>query len=192
MELDTQIEAILFWKGESLSIAELARMLKVSSGDIKHGLATFQEKLANRGLALVRTDNEVALVTAPASSLVIERLQKEELSKDLGKAAAETLSIILYRAPVSRRDIEYIRGVNSTSILRTLLIRGLIERDQEKTDERIFIYQPTISLLSLLGVRNREELPEYELIKKELDHIKEDKENLADTEDEKEIQPIEP
>lgn len=171
MEMDNQIEAILFWKGEALSIAELARMLKVPSGEIKKGLAELQVKLSNRGLTIVRTDNEVALVTAPSAAPLLEQLQKEELSKDIGRAGLETLSIILYRSPISRRDIEYIRGVNSTSILRTLLIRGLIEREHGTADERVFNYSPTIALLSMLGIGNREKLPEFEIIKNEMDQF---------------------
>ncbi len=168
MELDVKIEAILFWKGESVSIAELARLLHVPSGEIKRALKTLGERLQSRGISLVRTDNENALATSKEASPLIAELQKEELSKDLGKAALETLSIILYHSPVSRRKIDYIRGVNSTSIVRSLLIRGLVERVQDEGDIRGFQYRPTIALLSLLGVKTPEELPEYEAVKKEI------------------------
>lgn len=167
--LEKAIEAILFWKGEPLTIAELMRALRVPSGEVTQALRTLKEKLAGRGVTLVRTDNEVSLATASPVSELIARLQKEELSHELGKAALETLSIILYRAPVTRRDIEYIRGVNSTAILRSLLIRGLIERTQSERDERLFLYQPSIALLAHLGIHSREELPEYAPVRAELD-----------------------
>lgn len=169
LELDAKIEAILFWKGEPISIAELSRLLHVSSSEVKQGLKVLEEKLYGRGVALIRTDNELALVTTAEASGLIEALRKEELSQDLSRAALETLAIILYRAPVSRRDIEYIRGVNTTSMLRTLLIRGLIERTAHKEDDRIFLYQPTIDLLAHLGIKNREGLPEFDAVKKELE-----------------------
>ena len=182
MELDAKIEAILFWKGESVSIAELARFLKVPTGEIKQGLRTLEEKLSGRGIALIRTDNELALATAPEVSSLIAEFQKEELSRELSKAALETLAIILYRSPLSRREIEYIRGVNSVSMLRTLLMRGLIERGVNTNDERVFLYKPTIELLAELGIRGSEELPEFEEIKKELDSFKETE---KETEEEK-------
>lgn len=168
IELEKQIEAILFWKGEPLTLAELSRSLGVSSVEIKQALRLLEEKLAGRGIALIRTDNEVALATAPEASALLKRLRQEELSADLGKASLETLAIVLYRAPVSRREIEYIRGVNSTSILRSLLIRGLIERVFAEREERAFHYQPTIALQALLGIHERSELPEFAAVQSEL------------------------
>jgi segregation and condensation protein B len=72
--------------------------------------------------------------------------------KDLGKAGLETLSIILYQGPISRAEIDYIRGVNSNFILRNLLIRGLIERVENPHDQRSFLYKPTLELISYLGL----------------------------------------
>lgn len=168
MELEKQIEAILFWKGEPLTIAELARMLSVRSAKVESALAELEKALIGRGVRLMRKDDSVTLAAAPEASELIARLHREELDTELGKAALETLSIILYRAPVSRRDIEYIRGVNSTFILRNLLIRGLIERTTSERDERVFLYRPSFELLSLLGVARVEGLPEYVAVREEL------------------------
>ena len=168
MEIDRQIEAILFWKGEPMTLTELCRALNAPSGDIKKALQTVTEKLRGRGIALIQTEDAYALATAPETHETIEQLRKEELSRDLGKAALETLSIVLYKDAVSRRDIDYIRGVNSTAILRSLLIRGLIERKQSESGERMFLYRPTVELLSLLGVSGAEELPEYAAVRDEL------------------------
>lgn len=181
--LEKVIEAILFWKGEPLTIAELSRTLHLPSGEVKQALRALEDKLAGRGVTLVRTDNEVSLATASEASELIARLQEEELSHELGKAALETLSIVLYRAPVTRRDIEYIRGVNSTAILRSLLIRGLIARTQSERDERQFLYQPTIALLAHLGIRSREELPEYAPVRAELDTAMTEPNTAASSED---------
>lgn len=167
ISIGNQIEAILFWRGEPMTLPELCRALKLPSGDVKKGLQSLKEKLRERGLALIETEDEYALATAPDMHELIERLRTEELAKDLGKAALETLSIVLYKEKVSRRDIEYIRGVNSTAILRGLLIRGLIERRQNEDDERVFLYRPTIDLLSLLGIASAEELPEFQNIRAE-------------------------
>jgi segregation and condensation protein B len=168
MPLDAQIEAVLFWKGEPLSIKKLAEILKKSEDEILAGLAELEQKLAGRGLALMRKESEVMLATHKDASELITRLTKEELIRDLGKAGLETLSIILYRGPVARRDIDYIRGVNSNFILRNLLVRGLVERVQSPNDQRSFLYKPTFELLSHLGVRTLEDLPEYQDVQREI------------------------
>ncbi len=86
-------------------------------------------------------------------------------------SALETLSIIIYRGPITKKEIDYIRGVNSGFILRNLLIRGLIEKDESK-EGRGVQYKPTLDLLSLLGISNLSELPEYDAVKKEIEDFK--------------------
>jgi len=167
--LDTLVEAILFWRGEPMTLPELCRALKQPSGDVKRALQTLTEKLSGRGIALIQAGDDIALATAPETHALIERLRREELSRDLGKAALQTLSIVLYKGEVRRRDIDYIRGVDSAAILRSLLIRGLIERTQSAADERMFLYRPTVELLSLLGVKSTDELPEYAAVRAELE-----------------------
>ena len=168
MELDKQIEAVLFWKGEPQSIKKLAASLGKKEEEIKAGLETLKEKIKDRGVALVFKDDEVMLGTAAGLSHIIERLTKEELVRDLGKAGLETISIIAYKGPVSRAEIDYIRGVQSTFILRNLQIRGLVERIPNEKDRRSFLYRPTFDLLAFLGVARIEDLPEYEKVKAEL------------------------
>lgn len=173
MTLDAKIESILFWKGEPISLDELAKDLGKSVEEIKAAVTDLETKLQGRGLQLIRNGDEIMLGTRSEMGSLIEKLIKDELTKDLGKAGLETLSIILYRGPVTRRDIEYIRGVNSQFILRNLLIRGLIDRIQNPDDQRSFIYKPTFELLSYLGVSSVQELPEYEAVRKELNEHKE-------------------
>jgi len=113
---------------------------------------------------LITDGKSISLGTHPALSSLIETLQKEELSRDLGRAGLETLGIILYKGPTSRREIDYIRGVNSVYILRALLIRGLIERADPSTTlgaGRSYSYKVTLKLLEYLGVSRHEDLPEY-------------------------------
>jgi len=161
MNLDSQIEALLFWKGEPISKRELTRVFGVNMVAVNDALKDLSAKLEGRGVSLIEKENAVALVTAPTFSGLIEKCHKDELGKDIGKAAQETLAIIVYRGGASRREIEYIRGVNSSSILRTLLIRGLIERITDPKDERIYIYNPTMELQALLGVKSIEDLPQW-------------------------------
>lgn len=170
-ELDVMIEAVLFWKGEPVALPELCRLFKTSSSEIKKALQGLRERLQGRGIVLIETGEEVALVTAPSAHELISKLRKEELSRDLGKAALETLSVILYRGRVSRREIEYVRGVNSTAILRSLLIRGLVERTQSEIDERQFLYRGTVELFSLLGITKQDDLPEFAKVQAELNEV---------------------
>ncbi len=162
MTLDARIEAILFWKAEPIKISKLATLLDKQEGDIRDALDDLKEKLEERGVALIEWEDEVALSTAPGVSELIESMTKEELMKDLGKAGLETLSIVLYKGPISRADIDYVRGVNSAFILRNLSVRGLISKEENK-------YKPTMELISHLGMKNIEELPDKESILAELD-----------------------
>ena len=168
LTLEAQIEAILFWKAEPLTILELARTLAQSEEEINRALATLSTQLHDRGLALVRTGDEVMLGTAKEAGELIERLTKEELSREIGKAGLETLTVILYRGSVSRAEIDYIRGVNSSFILRNLLVRGLVDKIPNPADARSFLYRPTFELLSWLGVKELSELPDYQRVMTEL------------------------
>ena len=160
--LSQQIESILFYKNEPISIKELSTLLKTKPDEIKQALTELQALYGDRGIVLV-TDGELySFGTHPEQSALIEEMQKEELSRELGRAGLETLSVVLYRGPISRREIDQIRGVNSGFILRALLIRGLIERVESVAGERSFTYKPTLKLLQYLGVTRREELPEFE------------------------------
>ncbi len=167
--LDNAILAILFYQAEPLSLARLAHLLKRPQEDIVKALETLEEQLSTSGLRLVRMENEVVLATAPEASSLIDAITKEELSRELSKASLETLSIVLYKGPLARAEIDHIRGVNSTFILRNLLIRGLVEKVDNPNDQRSFLYKPTFALLEYMGVTKVEELPAYEETMRTLD-----------------------
>jgi segregation and condensation protein B len=172
LNLVQKLEALLFWKAEPVKIKKLATLLNVDAAAIIAGLNELEQSLKGRGLSLVRDDEEVMLGTAKELSPLIEQLTKDELSRDLGKAGVETLSIVLYQGPISRADIDYIRGVNSQFILRNLLIRGLVERVDNPADARSFLYKPTLALLSHLGVTKIADLPEYEQVRADIETFK--------------------
>ena len=167
-----KIEAVLFWKAEPVSFKKLAGLLNTDVNKVKDALQELENTLKGRGLTLVRTDEEVMLGTAKELSPLIEQLTKEELTRDLGKAGLETLSIVLYQGPISRANIDYIRGVNSQFILRNLLIRGLVERVENPKDARSYLYKTTLDLLSHLGISKIEELPEYEQVRRDIEDFK--------------------
>lgn len=172
LSLESQIEALLFWKAEPLSIKKIGEILQKPSEEIKKSVESLREQLKGRGISLVEWEDEITLGSAKEMSSLIETLTKEELMKDLGKAGLETLSIILYQGPLGRAEIDYIRGVNSQFILRNLLVRGLIEKVSNPKDQRSFLYKPTLELLSHLGVSKINDLPEYEKVRSDIENFK--------------------
>lgn len=167
--LDAKIESVLFFKSEPVQIKALVKILGVKENEIQDALQILEEKLEGRGVQLLKKEDEVELRTASEMSEFIEQIRKEELTKDIGKAGSETLSIILYKGACTRSEIDYIRGVNSTFILRNLLIRGLIEKIPNPKDQRSFLYKPTIELMSFIGINKIENLPDFDAVKKELE-----------------------
>ncbi len=178
MNLESHIEAVLFYKTEPMKKSALADFFNVTESDIQSALTTLSESLQSRGVRLTQTDTHAQLVTAPEVASIIESIRKDELKGDIGKAGAETLAIILYRGPLSRIEIDRIRGVNSTFIIRNLLIRGLVERRQHPTDSRSFIYAITPTLLNHLGLERREDLPEFAQIMNALDTFETEQEAI--------------
>jgi segregation and condensation protein B len=169
MNLEQKIEAILFFKGEPVSRKKLTDILKSNQTEINEAIEKLKESLKNRGIALIEKDDELTLGTAPELSDLIENLQKEELNRDLSKASLETLSIVLYKNGVTRAEIDYIRGVNSSFTLRALSVRGLVEKTLDEKDNRRYLYKPSFELLSYMGVKSIEELPDYGEVKNSLD-----------------------
>ena len=95
------------------------------------------------------------------SAEILKSIVNSEFDSELSKASLETLSIIIYKGATSRAEIDYIRGVNSSFILRNLLVRGLIEREAKRGEDKSYVYKPSLNLLEHLGVMSLEELPEY-------------------------------
>ena len=170
--LERQLEAVLFWKGEPVSIKKLSQILVKTEEEILIALNNLETSLAMRGIVLVKKEDEVTLATAKETSELIEKLTKDELIRDLGKAGLETLSIIIYQGPISRAEIDYIRGVQSTFIIRNLMIRGLIEKVTNPKDQRSFLYKPTFEMLSFMGITKIEDMPSYNEARLEIENYK--------------------
>lgn len=166
--LPQAIEAILFATGEAYSSKDLAKILEVDNTDIEVAIESLKSELMNRGIEVILLNNEISLVTKPQFAFVIEKLRKEELSKELSKASAETLAVVIYNPDCTRSQIEFIRGVNASYSLRALQMRGLIE---QKGTGRAITYQPTLELLESLGINTLENLPAYREIKNKIDQL---------------------
>lgn len=164
-----KIEAILFYEARPVRFTELEKILDATEGQVLKGLHSLRDALSERGITLVMNESSAELVTSRETSDLIESLRKQNLTGELGKASLECLTIVLYQSPVSRPDIDYIRGVNSQYSIRQLLIRGLIEKREETEKRNRVLYQPTTRLLSHLGISNLKDLPEYERVRSELE-----------------------
>jgi len=181
-ELAKKIEAVLFFKNEPMNLKELSKIFDKPTEEIRKGMEELKHMLSDTGLSLIENGEDFSLATSSEFADLIAKLAKDELSKDIGKAGLETLSITLYQGPVSRREIDYIRGVNSNFILRSLMMRGLVERIENKTDARTYLYKPTIELLAKLGLESTAKLPRFEEVQKEIEVIKQSNAENRDTE----------
>lgn len=156
--LSQQIEALLFATAQPQSLSSLTSRLSSSLEEVTEALVDLENSLRERAIMLVRDGTEVALVTRPEHSALIETIRKEELSKELSKASAETLATVAYSPGISKAQIEFIRGVNVSYSLRALSMRGLIE---SRGSGRAVGYYPTLQMLEHFGVAKVEELPSY-------------------------------
>ncbi len=168
MNLESKIEGLLFYKGEDMEIKKIAEIFKVEKSEIEEALLVLDKSLENRGLILVRKDDRVVLGIRGELSPILEEMRKDEITKELTKSSLETLSIVIYKNGVTRSEIDYIRGVNSSFILRNLLVRGLIEKVIDPKDSRRFLYKPTFDTLTHLGIKSIQDLPKYEDIRSQL------------------------
>lgn len=168
ISLAAKIEALLFSEGGTLTRKKLAQVLNESEEAVAVAVAELKHAKEGSALSVVETEREVTLAVSSDASSVVREAFERELGREVGDAGLEVLSIILYRGPSTRAEIDYIRGVNTSSTVRLLTARGLIERALNPKDSREYLYRPTVELLAHLGVRSTSELPEYGKITSEL------------------------
>lgn len=165
--LEAKLEALLFVYGEPVKIKTLMEKLGVSYENVENAITDLKKNLeaVNRGLTLVSLGNEAQLVTKADLAPLIQKVVKEEFDSELTSASLETLSIIAYLSPCSRAEIDYIRGVNSSFILRNLTVRGLIEKKMDSNRANAFIYNVSLDFLKHIGLDSTASLPDYEKYK---------------------------
>jgi segregation and condensation protein B len=159
-----ELEALLFIHGEPLTSKKIQSVLEISKEDAETTVEALHARLNEdyRGLALMKDGDKIQLVTKPQFGKILEKFVKDELSEELSPASLETLAAIIYFAPISRSRLEYLRGVNSSFILRSLLLRGLVERFSDPDRPNQYLYQPTFELLKHTGLSKREDMPDFE------------------------------
>lgn len=160
--LESTIESILFVESKPLTLRKLAHICNATEAEVDQAVQQLQQTYAERagGVVIVREGNHVQCSTARENSGVVKAYLQEEYTGELTRPSLETLTIIAYRGPVAKSEIELIRGVNCSLILRNLMIRGLAEEVGE-TEAGSPLYRVTVDFLRFVGVTRVEELPNY-------------------------------
>jgi segregation and condensation protein B len=163
-DLAVIIESLLFVADHPVAITELTRTLETTKHQVELALTQLDELYQQRGLRLQRMGNKVQLVTAAEMADYVERFLGLSVSARLSTAALEVLGIIAYRQPLTRPEVEAIRGVNCDGVLRTLLSKGLIEEvGRLNTVGHPIQYGTTFEFLQYFGIGSLTELPELEM-----------------------------
>ncbi len=161
--LKNQIESLLFISHKPLSVKELSKATNTKVEEVQMALGEIENdyQLKSGGISVLKIDDKFQFVTSSDSSEAVKKFIKNEITGELTKPSLETLTIIAYRAPISKAELELIRGVNCSVIIRNLLIRGLIEaKDDPK--KMVIKYSITFEFLKYLGLNKPEDLPDFE------------------------------
>ena len=162
-QVESLLESLLFVADAPVAVSQLARVLEVEVKCIEEALERLRVEYSQRGLRVQRRGERVQVVTAPDAAPYIERFLGLQLSGKLSTAALETLAIIAYQQPVTRAQIEGVRGVNCDGVLRTLARKGLIEEvGRLEQAGRPILYGTTFEFLQYFGLQDLAELPPLE------------------------------
>lgn len=168
-KIKSAVETILFANGDPMKISKLAKIIEIEKEKTQEAIEELIEdyKKNQSGLIILKLGEEIQLASNPENGKYVEQLMKSELSDSLSPAALEVLSIVAYRGPISKPEIEAIRGVNCNYTIRNLLIRGLINKSDNPSDGRGFVYSITFDLLKKMGIDDIEKLPQYDILSKD-------------------------
>ena len=163
--LKSQIESVLFVSSNAINLEKLKRFFKVETEELKAALENLKNEYSadsGRGVMLLIQEhseemkNEYQIVSNTENLEIVQKFLKLSDSVDLTKIALETLTIIAYRGPVKRTELEYVRGVNSRQILNQLLSRELVIEVEPD------VFESSIKFLQIMGLNNLEDLSNYE------------------------------
>lgn len=159
-KLKSQLESLLFIAAKPLTIKQLAEWLATKPDKIAETCKELAEdyKERGRGMQLTHSGDKYQLVSSPNNAEAVQKFIAEETGGELSRPSLEALTIIAYRGPVAKGELDKIRGVNCALILRNLLVRGLIDSKDEKGET---YYSTSLDFLRYLGVAGVEDLPDY-------------------------------
>lgn len=156
------LESLLFVANKPLNAKELSKYLNLSQEDVQNALKHLVEEKKERGVVVLESHGAFQMSTNPHNSTYVKNFLNAELREKLTDATVEVLGIIAYRQPISKAEIEAIRGVNSQYSIRHLLMRGLIEKTPNPADARSVNYQTTAEFLQHLGIVSIKDLPDFD------------------------------
>lgn len=182
MSLSSQIESILFVTNKPITATRLAQVLGVDTEKIEEEIPKIMERYnsAESGVHVLKKGKEYQMMSSPDNAKVVQAYLQDETTGELTRPSLETLAIIAYRGPLTKPEIEQIRGVNCSLILRNLLTRGLIEA-QEDAERKSTVYSVTFDFMRFLGISSMSGLPDYEnlrhheFVEKALEALQEEK-----------------
>lgn len=158
------IESLLFIAGEPVTVGQIAHVLGMPPDAVETALEQLTADCRARGVRVQRQGDAVQLVSAPEAAAAIERFLGVQAQPRLSAAALETLAIIAYRQPITRAQVDAIRGVDSSGVIRALLARDLIaEAGRRESVGRPILYATTDEFLRQFGLTNLAELPPLDL-----------------------------
>ncbi len=166
-DLKSKIESLLFVASRPLDLKKIAQQVGGEKKDVKLAIDELMKEYqeAKRGIQIMEIDGEYQMSTSPDSSRIVKEFLKDEMTGELTRPALETLTIIAYRGPISKPDLEQIRGVNCSLILRNLMVKGLVESKKEDKSGEL-LYNITFDFMRYLGLTRVSELPDYEKLSK--------------------------
>lgn len=161
--LGSKIESILFIAAKPLTVKKLAEFTEVEEKEISDALNILKEKYNQQenGIQLMNNGREWQMITNPDNGKLVKQYVQDETTGELTRPSLEALTIIAYRGPITKLELEQIRGVNCSLILRNLMIRGLIQTEEDKARAQL-VYTVTMDFMRFLGLRELNELPDYE------------------------------
>lgn len=161
-QIKSNIESLLFVSSKPLSSKEISKFLELPIEQIQKSLTELLEERKTSGVVILENNNFYQMATNSENSEVVKNFLNSDLREKLTDATIEVLAIIAYRQPISKAEIEAIRGVNSQYSLRHLLMRGLIEKVANPKDARGYLYQTTTEMLMHMGIKSVNELQDFE------------------------------
>ena len=161
--LKSKIESLLFITTKPLSSNRLADLTKFKIKEVEEAAKELAEEYnqKDKGVQLTKSGSSYQMVTQPDNSKLVKDFVREEITGDLTRPQLEALTIVAYRGPITKPELEQIRGVNCSLILRNLMIRGLVELEEDKKKMQVY-YSVTMDFMRHLGINNTLELPDYE------------------------------
>ncbi|MDA3839806.1 MAG: SMC-Scp complex subunit ScpB [Patescibacteria group bacterium] len=166
--LKSKIESLLFVSAKPMSSKQLADVFKKDETDVKKAGDALVDIYKNdqRGIQIIKNGSKYQMVSSPENSSFVSEFIKDETTGELSRPSLETLTIVAYRGPIAKLDLDRIRGVNCSLILRNLLLRGLVLADEDK-ERGETIFNVSFDFLRFLGVNDVKELPDYEKLHKD-------------------------